>query len=223
GSSTRYKYTAKYQMPVGIIVASPTEGILMETTMFTEEKSYKMANQKSQYDYELYMMDHKDDLFLKLESTARTEVLSDLNNAINSQFGYVMKSRKAEIYSVKKFKSYDYTDVTNAYSIATSALSKVSQDRDRSGAMDKLEEAINAIKLILEESNPNDKKTRINPKVTAMLHCNLAELLIWQGEFDRADASVNLAINSGEGKAKRHCKGELLFYKDQRNRWNVHF
>jgi len=223
GSSTRYKYTAKYQMPVGIVVASPTEGILMETTMFTEEKSYKMANQKSQYDHELYMMDHKDDLFLKLESTARTEVLSDLNNAINSQFGYVMKSRKAEIYSVKKFKSYDYTDVTNAYSIATSALSKVSQDRDRSGAMDKLEEAINAIKLILEESNPNDKKTRINPKVTAMLHCNLAELLIWQGEFDRADASVNLAINSGEGKAKRHCKGELLFYKGQRNRWNVHF
>jgi predicted negative regulator of RcsB-dependent stress response len=89
--------------------------------------------------------------------------------------------------------------------------------------MDKLEEAINAIKLILEESNPNDKKTRINPKVTAMLHCNLAELLIWQGKFDRADASVNLAINSGEGKAKRHCKGELLFYKGQRNRWNVHF
>jgi hypothetical protein len=74
GSSTRYKYTAKYQMPVGIVVASPTEGILMETTMFTEEKSYKMANQKSQYDHELYMMDHKDDLFLKLESTARTEV-----------------------------------------------------------------------------------------------------------------------------------------------------
>ena len=144
------------------------------------------------------------------------------NIIINNQFGFVTRSRSAEIYSVKNFKNYDYTDVTSAFSIATLALTAVGDDRDRSGAMDKLDDAINAIKLILEESTP-DNKARVNPKVTAMLQCNLAELLIWQAEFDKADATVNIAMNSGEGKAKRHCKDELGFYKDQRKRWKVNY
>jgi hypothetical protein len=77
--------------------------------------------------------------------------------------------------------------------------------------------------MILEESNFSDKKARINTKVTAMLQCNLAELLVWQGEYDKADATVNIAKNSGEGKAKRHCNGTTNFYADQRKRWNAHY
>lgn len=222
GASTKYTYTAQYVLPMDVVIATPTQGILLEQTMFTNMKTYKIADHKSQYDHEIYMMDHETDLFLKLEAHARNEGLNSINSIINNQFGFVTRSRSAEIYSVKKYKNYDYTDVTSAFSLATLALTAVGDDRDRSGAMDKLDDAINAIKLILEESTP-DNKARVNPKVTAMLQCNLAELLIWQAEFDKADATVNIAMNSGEGKAKRHCKDELGFYKDQRKRWKVNY
>jgi len=223
GTSTKYTYTAQYTLPVTLVVSTPAQGILMEKTMFTSAKSYKMADQKSQYDHQLYMLDNKAQFFTQLESYARNEALTSANNFLNNQFGYMQKSRTQEIYSVKSFKNYDYTDVTESFSLTVLALQAVGNDRDRDGAMDKIEEAINSIKLIMEESSLSDKKTRINPKVTAMLQCNLAELLIWQAEFDKADATVNLAINSGEGKAKRHCRDELNFYKDQRKRWNVHY
>ena len=49
-----------------------------------------------------------------------------------------------------------------------------------------------------------------------MLQCNKAELLIWQAEFDQADALVNIAMNSGEGKAKRHLRDEIGFYAGER-------
>lgn len=223
GTATKYLYSARYTMPVAVTLASPTQGILLETTLFTSAKTYKMSDQKSQYDHQIYMLDHKDDFYNKLELYARNAALVETNNYLNNQFGYVNKSRATEIYSVKSFKNYDYSDVTQSYTLAVQALQKVGADRDRDGAMDQLDGAIDAIKLLLEESNFSDKKARINTKVTAMLQCNLAELLAWQGEYDKADATVNIAKNSGEGKAKRHCNGVTSFYADQRKRWNVHY
>lgn len=222
-SSTKWTYNAQYTLPLSVVVSSPSQGILLETTLFTGAKNYKMADQKSQYDHQLYMMDNKAQFYAQLESYARNEALTSANNYLNNQFGFIQKNRTQEIYSVKSYKNYDYTDVTESFSLAVLALQAVGNDRDRDGSMDKLEDAINSIKLILEESSLSDKKTRINPKVTAMLQCNLAELLIWQAEFDKADSTVNIAMNSGEGKAKRHCKNEKGFYADQRKRWNIHY
>jgi hypothetical protein len=182
-----------------------------------------MTDQKSQYDHQIYMLDHKDEFHNNLELYARNAALLETNDYLNNQFGYVNKTRSTEIYSVKSFKNYDYTDVTQTYTLAVQALQVVGSDRDRDGAMDQLDGAIDAIKLILEESSLSDNKTRINPKVTAMLQCNLAELLAWQGEYDKAGATVNIAKNSGEGKAKRHCNGVTSFYADQRKRWDVHY
>lgn len=223
GAATKYNYSARYILPIGLKVATPSQGILMETTLYEQEQSYNMRERTSQYDHEIYMMDNREAFYRELEAYARTQALSRTNDYLNNNFGFVERSRTAEIYSVKSFKGYDYSDVTEAFTKTTFALQAVSADRDRSGAMDEIQNAMNAIKGILEDANLSDKKARINDKITAMLQCNLAELYIWQGEFDKADATVNIAMNSGEGKAKRHLKGELGFYKDQRQRWQVHY
>lgn len=223
GAETKYQYKAPYILPITVKVESPTQGVLMEEKLFQSVRYYNMKDEKSHYDHELYMLDHKREFYKQLEAYARKESISSINNTLNNKFGYILKNRTAEIYSVKNFKSYDYSDVTNAFTLATQALSLVKNDRDRSGAMDKLDEAIAAIDGILEESNLYDKKARINDKITAMLQCNKAELLIWQAEFDEADALVNIAMNSGEGKARRHLRDELGFYADQRKRWEANY
>jgi hypothetical protein len=169
------------------------------------------------------MKDNKEIMFRQMETAGRSAAIAQLNDHLNNHFGFVERNRTAEIYSVKSFKGHDYTDVTNAFTKTTIALQAVGADRDRSGAMGKINEAITATETILTESNLSDNKARINDKITAMLQCNLAELYMWKADFNKSDGLANLALNSGEGKAKRHIRDEIGFYKDQRNRWEVHY
>lgn len=223
GSATNYEYTAHYVLPIGLKVSSPSQGILMQTTLFDTERTYKMRDQKSQYDHELYMMDNNEAFFRELEAYARAQALTRANNHLNSNFGFVEKTRTTEIYSVKSFKGYDYTDVTNAMTKTNKALQAIGSDRDRSDALTDIQDAMNAIKGILEDSNLSDNKARINDKITAMLQCNLIELYIWQAQFDKANGTINIVLNSGEGKAKRHLNDETNFYADQRKRWEANY
>lgn len=222
GTATKYTYTATYNLPVEITVESPTQGKVIFQRIMEGRQSYNVGSYSSQYDYKVYMLTNEEKFHRDLEVAARAKASTETNRFLNSQIGYVQKTRNAELYAVKKFKSYDYTDVSIAYTKTIQALMLVSQDRDRSSAMDKIEEALAEWEMILEESNTYDKKARINTKITAMIQCNMAELLAWQGEFDQSQINVNLAISAG-GKFKRHANGEKNFYADQKRRWNVHY
>lgn len=222
GTATKYTYTATYNLPVEVTVETPTQGKLIYLRILEGRQSYKIGTYDSKYDYNVYMLTNEEQFHRDLEIAARAKAVTETNNYLNNQIGYLTKSRNAELYAVKKFKSYDYSDVTMAYTKTLQALMLVSQDRDRSSATAKIDEALAEWNMILEESNDYDKKARINDKITAMIHCNMAELLIWKGEFDKSQEKVNLAISAG-GKFKRHANSEMSFYADQKRRWDVHY
>jgi hypothetical protein len=127
------------------------------------------------------------------------------------------------MYSVKKYKDYDYTDVILAYDQTSEALLKVGSSRDRSEALDDLDNAREMWLAILEESNLQNKKERINAKISAMIWCNLAEIAVWMADFNEVDNQVSKTMNSGVFKAKSNIKGEKSFYADQKTRWNANF
>lgn len=220
--TARYSFGARYVMPIGLRVSTPSQGVLLETMLSENEAFYSLPKQESTYDHVLYMKDNKAAVFAQIEAHARQTVLTEVNQYLNNQFGFIKRTRTAEMYSVKSFKDYDYTDVTAAFTKATFALQAVGGSRDRSTAMTELDEAIAAIETILEESDINDGKARINDKVTGMLQCNLAELYMWKGDFNKSEGFANLALNS-KGKASRHIKGEQAFYQDQRKRWQANY
>lgn len=222
GATTKYTYTASYNLPVEITVESPTQGKLISLRIMKGQQSYTIGSYSSKYDHKVYMLTNKEKFHTDLETSARAKAISEVNNYLNNQVGFVPKTRNVEIYSVKKFKSYDYSDVTNAFTMTVQALNLVSQDRDRSSAIAKIDEALAAWEGVMYESNSYDNKARINDKVTAMIQCNTAELLAWKGLYDQAQANGNLAISAG-GKFKRHANGEKSFYADQKKRWNAHY
>ncbi|NVK64112.1 MAG: hypothetical protein HWE22_05965 [Flavobacteriales bacterium] len=222
GTATKYTYTATYMMPVELTVESPTQGKLIHLRIMEGRQSQTIGSYKSKYDFELYKLTNEDQLYRELETSARAKAIAQTNNYLNNQIGYVTKTRNAELYAVKRFKSYDYSDVTVAYTKTVQALMLVSQDRDRSSAIDKIDEALAEWEMILEESNTYDNKARINDKITSMIYCNMAELLVWKGDFDQSQVKVNLAISEG-GKFKRHANGVAGFYADQKKRWDVHY
>lgn len=223
GTTTKYEHRLPYSLPITIKVESPTQGTLISENLYQQISYYSLPDQKTSYDHEIYMMENKMNVYRQAEGHARGQVLSQLNNYLNDQIGFPMKTRYAELYSVKSYKNYEYPDVTKAYTEATQALSMIKNSRDWTAARAKIDVALASIERILQESDVNDNKARINDKVTAMIQCNKAELLMWKASFDAADLEVNLILNSGEGKAKRHIQGEQGFYADLKKRYKANY
>ena len=221
-ANTKYDYKCSYILQAKMEVIDPSNTILFEK-MVGRAKTKGLGKYKSTYDFAKWYMNNRETFYAQIESEGRKAAIAGSGAALDNQFGYINKSRKAEIYSVKKYKDYDYTDVIMAYNQTTEALLKVGNDRDRSGAMDDLEEAREMWLKILEESNLQNKKERINAKISAVIWCNLAEIAVWMADFNEADNQVSKTMNSGIMKAKSHIKGEKSFYADQKNRWNANF
>ena len=221
-ANTKYDYKCSYILQAKMEVIDPSNTILFEK-MVGRAKTKGLGKYKSTYDFAKWYMNNRETFYAQIESEGRKAAIAGSGVALDNQFGYINKSRKAEIYSVKKYKDYDYTDVIMAYNQTTEALLKVGNDRDRSGAMDDLEEAREMWLKILEESNLQNKKERINAKISAVIWCNLAEIAVWMADFNEADNQVSKTMNSGIMKAKSHIKGEKSFYADQKNRWNANF
>ena len=222
GASTKYDYKCSYSIQAKMEVIDPNNTVLFEKIVGgTQIKG--LGKYKSTYDFAKWYMNNRGSFYSQIESEGRKAAISGSAGALDSQFGYINKSRKAEMYSVKKYKDYDYTDVILAYNQTSEALLKVGSSRDRSEAMDALDNAREMWLAILEESNLQNKKERINAKISAMIWCNLAEIAVWMADFNEADNQVSKTMNSGVFKAKSHIKGEKSFYADQKTRWNANF
>jgi hypothetical protein len=223
GTAIKYEYTCQYSLPVEVTLETPTEGVIYKKMMFDGLQSQNMKSYPSKYEFQSWWIDNEVQFYKDLERDARKRAFSDIAQTLNNEFGFMNSSRGAELYSVKKYRDYDYSDVTKAYTLTTQALNLVGKDRNRSGAYAKLDQAITAWKAILEESNMTDDKARINDKISGMIYCNLAELLVWRGDFDQAELYTNLALNSGVMKSRNHAERVVGFYADQKKRWQVHF
>ncbi|MBL1281255.1 MAG: hypothetical protein COA33_013335 [Fluviicola sp.] len=223
GASTKYKYQCEYELPILVKFETPTEGVVLQEVILQEKQYYKMTDRKSHYEHLAYMQQNELTFYNNLEVYARNNAMKKANDYLNNQLGYISKTRRTEIYSVKKFKSYDYSDVTNAYTATVSALQLVGKDLNHASAKSKMENALAQWNEILIEKNNYDKKARINDKISAVIWCNVAEIQFWLNLFDESQGTVNLAENSGVMKAKNHAKSERNFYTTQKARWDVHF
>jgi len=223
GANTRYEYVCQYMLPIDVTIETPTEGQIFKRRFLETTQAQSMKTYNSTYEFQLWWMDNQQQFYADLERDARKRVLNEVNQQLNNEFGFVPTTRGAELYTVKKYRDYGYADITKAYTLSTQALNLVAKDRNRSTAFSKLNEAINAWKELLQESNLSDDKARVNDKITAVIHCNLAELYIWTGNFDAAELHINLAQNSGVMKARNHAKGMESFFQDQKRRWQANF
>ena len=222
GSNTKYDYKCSYTLQTKVEVVHPENGTIYEKTM-GGSRTKGLGKYKSTYDFKKWYMNNRADFYTQIESEGRSAAISSTASAIDDQFGYINKSRKAEVYSVKKYKDYDYTDVILAYNKTSEALMMVGGSRDRSSAYDALDEAREMWLEILQESNLQNRKERINAKISAMIWCNLAEIAVWMADFTQTDIQVSNVQNSGVFKAKNHINGETSFYNDQKNRWKANY
>ena len=222
-AATRYSYSCSYYLPAMMTVRNNDGSIVLEKMIGNSKRTKSLGKYKSTYAFLDWYMKNKTVVYKEIENEGRAASVQSAKGLLESQLGFVNKTRRAEVYSVKKYKDYDYTDVSLAYNKTNEGLLKLGENADRSNAYETLREARKMWNSILEESNLQNKKERINPKVSAIIWCNIAEISVWMGDFNQVDVQVQNIKNSGVFKAKNHIAGETNFYNDQKTRWKANF
>lgn len=223
GTTTKYKYSCNYIMPVEVKVETASQGVVLNTIILNQVMSYALKEYASKYEFELWYLDNQTQFWSELQKYARGQAMTEINNVLNEKCGFPTKTWYTEVYSVKSFKDHSYDDLTKAYTIAKQGYDLVYQTRDRKNAHAKLTEAINIWKQALTESNLSDNKSRINDKVTALLFYNIGEAYMWMSNYDEAELYINKAINSGEMKFKNDAKRLQANLEDFKVRWKANY
>jgi hypothetical protein len=223
GTTTKYGYKADYTMPVEVKIETPSQGVILNTILMNEVRSYGLKDYPSKYEFQLWYLDNQTQFWSELQKHARGAALTEITNFLNNTCGYPTRTWSTEIYSVKTYKDYNYDDLTQAYTLAKQGYDLIYQTRDRKNGHAKLTEAINIWKKALTESNPADNKSRINDKVTALIFYNIAEAYMWMSNFDESEQYINKAINAGEMKYKTEAKRLQGVLSDQKLRWNANY
>lgn len=201
-ATTKYAYTSSSKMPIKVSLEVPGQGSLINETMGDGLSTSAIKTYDNKYEHQVWLMDNYETYWDGKQQAMLSSTIADVNRSINEKCGFPQKNRATEIYTIKKHKGHNYSDLIDAYSHAKSGYDLLSNGTDKSKASAKLDKAIKVWEKALGESDLNDKKSRINKKITGLLYANLAEACMWKDDFQNADNYAQKAILSGVQKAK---------------------
>jgi hypothetical protein len=211
GSSTTYKATYyhtefSYRHPMSVKVVLPNGKELMNVTPqpLNTYKIYRSPASET-------MPQVNSELMIKTnEEKVLQENLKFITALVNDKFGNGKKERKGELYYVKE-KGDEYADLITAFNDASSGFNLL--DKDPVTATAKLRQAVATWQTALKESNPSDKKARIDKDVTIAVCFNLLEAFLGLGEPVPALSVLqqmnSLSLSGGERKTRDEF--ELIF------------
>lgn len=209
-------YETSYKHPMNLKIETPDGQVLFNET-FTEFNDFIIAKTKETKGSSQAM--NRESYVKSLQDKAVTQNLKIINAFINDNYGYRVVERKSTIYSVKE-KKHDYSDYKSAFISANDGYSLLVSDFEAGSV--KLKEAIVLWETALKESDTEDKKARINQKVTLVTYYNLIDAYIALNEFSKAESVLNkLAMESDKKKETNKIDEYKLYLKDIKDRWEI--
>ena len=218
-----YVVTVRYKMPV-VIKTSYNGQLLVQKQYHNNVGTYNIFNGKTEYDFELWKMNiqkENKDIWLGLQRKLWNSAIDNIKSILNSEIGYPNKKEETEIYVVKKFQEFSYDKLLDALTFAQTGYAAMSMDRDKSTAKKSLKMAIDIWEKELEEADLQNKKARINAKISGLISANLADAYFWMEDFEKTNYHINKALSQGNLKAKSHCKKLKKDIPDFRARYNA--
>ena len=150
-------------------------------------------------------------LLKKSEESILKENLSFINHLVNDQIGYEVTPRNSSLDYVKS-KNDAHSDIMEAYNNQMIGLKSLLTNEPL--ATQKLNEAVDAYKKILVESDLFDKKARIDKDVTISIYFNLLEAYFAQRKTIEAEtvlaALTQIDLSNREKKFKEKYAAAFL-------------
>ncbi|MCR9249504.1 MAG: hypothetical protein NXI20_03740 [bacterium] len=184
--SERY-YKTVYRNPITVTVTDKSNNSVLWSKQFysdpRETKFLKRSSEKSAYEMEKEWNENKISLKKGLEDRIIKEDMKAIKAEINDQIGYPNKSLEMIFFSAKG-KKFDYSEIESSITNVKKAFLTLKSDSEM--AMGLLNKSKEVWLKELGEKNVDDKKARINKKITTALYVNLGYVSMIQAEFAKA-------------------------------------
>lgn len=203
-TSTFYHYETSYKHPMAVKVELPGKGVIFTQVIdafnqFTVIKTGASENKlPANFDPIAYVQN--------LEEKVLVENLRYISDLVNNKYGFARITRKTVLNNVES-KKMNYDDYQLAYDNAMAGYKILATDWN--GATAKLKLAIAGWEKALLESNPSDKKARIDAGVTMATRFNLVEAYMMIADYANADAQLE-KINAAEPDKKERARAAEL-------------
>lgn len=191
------EFTYRHTMSVRVTSADGTELFVLSPSELNNYKTYKSAESKTTVSYS------EEQLVKTYEEKILQENLKLLNDLVNDRIGFRRTPRTTELNYVKG-KDDTYSDLMNAFNECSTGL-KMLLDSKADGTA-KIEKSIQLWEAALVESEPANKKARIDKEVTTIVCFNLLEAYFALGNVEAGQKIIQtlntLSLSAGERKTK---------------------
>ncbi len=219
-STTTYKATYyhvefSYRHPMSVKILLPGGKELMNVTpqQLNTYKIYKSTESQTmpQVNSELMVKTNEEKLV--------QDNLKFITALVNDRIGFAKKERKGEIFFVKE-KGDEYADLLSAFNDASSGFNLL--DKDAETAAGKLRKAIGSWEAALKESNPFDKKARIDKDITIALYFNILEAYLALADPEPALQKIQQMSNLSLSARERETRDDFeLIFADLKKRKEI--
>lgn len=221
-SVTYYFVTFDYKYPLYFEVKLPGEMEALNSGFSNNSNNmvnYRSADFKSSRERNDWWNANYKTLQTNLRTSLLNTNVNNLKNTLEDLYSYGKNTNYTEFVAVKKFKKFEYPDLDLALEKVKAGIEEISEDdivfNEKFTA--NMEEAIVIWEKALEESDPENKKTRINEKVTEAIYNNLALTYVLMSDFEKADETIAIATEKLGSKAIDNYIETFL--KDRRTRF----
>lgn len=179
GAGLKQAYEVSYKSPVAIKVMTK-DGTVLSDELLEASTTYTTVAT------DVYGSAEQPTFLRQLDENIMKTNMKLVTEYLDSKFGQRVVTRNTSIWVISD-KKVNYDEYPQAY---VKALMGYKMQADQARAADGRKQIGEAVALwdkALTESNPKDKKARIDEKVTAATLFNDAEANLWMNNFDEAE------------------------------------
>jgi len=216
----KYYYSIQHKQAMSFRITLPDGTVLINQAYekSNEFSTYNTSEYKSEYD--LYNSFNKNTTLAMLEERITNANLKAINIFVNDKFGFAKRDRSITLYTVESSKKVDYSDFGAAYENVKEGLTALATDKDKAKMF--LGNAAAQLDKILAESNPADKKARIDKKVTEAACKDAFEVNLMLNNFDACRKIIEKLKSLDPSKSDLKEIEELkVFLNDTEYRYKV--
>lgn len=217
-----YHFVIPYKHAISLRVENP-EGAVLFDELVNTTNGYKTVSTSSHinpYSLEAWWDDNLQVYVGKLDDQITHTNLAMVKEELNSHFGYSNKQRNTVVCWMKG-KKFNYDDLFDAYETTVVAYKILEDDKDKTEAKAELAKSIEIWNSVLEEYNPDQKKTRLNSKIISAVHYNCAEAYLWLDDFNNSQKNLNRIQRLGVKKYEKKVDALEAFLNEQKDRYNA--
>lgn len=183
-----YKGFIKFKHPIHVQVVSPMGQTLWEEVFGDKLDDRRTQDFATRLEAEQNM--NSDNFINPIEDATVQKTLRAIQEQLNDKFGYTTQKRHTTVRTFSQ-KKVVYPEYQEAYNAAAEAYPKIGDLSKKAEVFAAFNKAIPLWENALTQSNPSDKKARINEKVTISTHYMLAEAYLWIENFEKAEAHLS--------------------------------